>query len=143
MSAFIVSRETMHRCVAAIEQSSERPLSGPLGHLPDAKAMSALGRRLFEMNAAAFAARYRESPIEHVGPAPTDYCWRRRPVSPLAGFYALDCLLYQCAEGEVPQTALYQAVERVRDALARLIAHNLASKEKLPWDYPEIGGGGR
>lgn len=135
MSAFLVSRETMHRAVAAIEQSSDRFGAGPLGHLPDAKAMSALGRQLYKMNVDALRQRY---PAQRFCP-PANYAWRSRPIDPLSGFFALDCLLYQCTEGNVPETPLYQAAARVRDGLARVAAHDAANAKNVPWDWPELG----
>lgn len=105
MSAFIVSRECMQRAVQTIAAH----------HHPNIKPgdLTRLGQTLFLLNADAFNQRYDctvEAPDFEYSP---DSGW-----TPAIGLKALRCLLYQCAEGDVPDTQLYKCIEATAESLA-------------------------
>jgi hypothetical protein len=50
---------------------------------------------------------------------------------------AVSCLLYQCSEGNVPETELFRYLDALHDKLAHRIAHDLASARKVPWNFPD------
>ena len=140
MSAFIVSSETMHRVIAAIDaemhqegifgSDAERAQPGYL--VRTTGDLEKLGAALWAMNTEAVNYRYRE----HEDAIP----YRYRPIGPITdpeAYMALSCLLYQCAEGDVPECGLYKALDSLRDRIANRIAHGLANARKVPWDWPE------
>lgn len=125
----------MHRVVAAVAR--ERCLPPALTH-------DAIGDLLFAMNAAAMMARYSDLDDDEKSPPP--YIYAERKPSESAMFRALECFLYQCSEGAVPETGLFRLITRVRDAVeARLTGHAEPSKsrhamawrmsEAEPWDF--------
>ncbi len=140
MSAFIVSTETMHRVVKAIDDAMgqqgifgadfERNEPGYL--VRDTRDLDKLGAGLFALNAAAVGERY----VKQVEAPP----YRYRPMGCLHdvhAYRALACLIYQCAEGDIPERALFKALDTLRDRLACKIAGRLADEMKVPWDWPE------
>ena len=127
MSAFIVSTETMQRVVHAW------PDNGLLPHRTSCESLDALGARLFAMNARAVSARYGEP--EEV-PA-----FRYRPlgaVHPMHQLKAVECLLYQCSEGNVPNEDDFLALEGLAAKLREKIVNALPSYSEAPWNWPEV-----
>jgi hypothetical protein len=51
----------------------------------------------------------------------------------VTAYKAISCLLYQCAEGDVPECPLYQDLERLAARLAADIVRSLPEYEKAPW----------
>ena len=117
MSAFIVSNNTIHRCVhglvyAKLAFAYNQPV----------------GQKLFEMNAKAVAQRYKEE-LQSVWFEESD-----KPVSKMSAVKALHCLRYQCSDGDIPQTALFQKLSRAIEILSEDIVCNLPEWNKEPWD---------
>ena len=127
MSSFIVSEGTMQRVVTAMRR--------PEGACEDA---DDLGQRLYGMNQRAIGARYKRT--EDFVPS---FQWTVRML-PDEGdrkgwcelLKAVDCLVYQCGEGDVPKEALFQELEACRDKLRREIVRGLPEYDAAPWDGP-------
>lgn len=52
----------------------------------------------------------------------------------IAQFYkSLACFIYQCSEGEVPETELYKMLEEAQDKLAYKIAMDWANEQGAEW----------
>jgi len=132
MSAFIVSPETMQRCVSALHHR----------HDPCAQA-DQLGRELFKLNAQAVAHRYGK--CDEI-PEESDWTWR---VDCPSLYYdcpddlgiacdqlkALHCLRYQLTEGdEVPATSLYGQIKRRIQELEGHIVTRLPEYKAAAWD---------
>jgi hypothetical protein len=115
MSAFIVSAETMHRVVQAVG---------------DTEAPTALGRALFDMNRRAVLARY---PGDEDYAAVPPYQWVPRKMSAIEAFKAIECLLYQCSEGNVPDEPLFATLVAARDRLG--VSWNTRGVQSAPWDF--------
>ena len=116
MSAFIVSEATMNRAVQAMDESQSEELTQ-------------LGRAMYALNQDAIEARYceRENVPEFTYSAPA--CSR------VAALKALQCLIYQCSEGDIPETSLlYKRMTDRANALCRAIVHDLPEYEKAAWD---------
>jgi hypothetical protein len=125
MSAFIIQPATMDRVVYAW---------GEFHRLRECAQLDEIGKRLFRMNADAVAARYREQP---------DYTdaeeYRFSPFSlmnsPLIHqIKAVDCLMYQCSEGNVPERDDYKALIALRSFLCGAFLRRLPEFEAAPWD---------
>ena len=52
---------------------------------------------------------------------------------PVVAYKALRCWLYQCTEGDVPNSPLYKAVEEIAAALAQEIVQALPEYDETPW----------
>ena len=46
---------------------------------------------------------------------------------------SIDCYLYQCSEGNVPESALYKAVQSIRNTLANWIIRNTTAYNAANW----------
>ena len=138
MSAFMVSTIVMAKVVTAIllnldmfgTESTRRVslLATPTDAQKDTG--TKIGRKLFLMNRRALGARYE--------------CSSRFPLSqfvfakwadatPVEQFKAMRCLLYQCCEGEVPNSQLYDELNRAAGELAQRIVQDLPEYDKASW----------
>jgi hypothetical protein len=117
MSAFIVSERTMHRAVHAL-----MPPDSPCA------ACDEMGQQLYRLNAEAVLQRYgRPEDVPE---------YRYAVVFPplIQQLKSLSCLIYQCSEGNVPQTALYQSLVRRKIDLTREIVCNSEEYDRADWD---------
>lgn len=104
----MVSDETIN-CVCTIDAL----ISGPCAR------RDAFGRELLAMNSAALNERYGDTPQ-----TAADFAFRffPRQYSLVQQYKALQCLSYQCAEGNVPEWPLYRQLDAALDGLAMAIA---------------------
>ena len=123
MSAWIVSENTLIQIAQHLHKEAG-------GALDDTEALQELTNKLNAMNYAAVNARYKE----HIEPNPVQY----RVVVPASDgdlFKLLDCYLYQCSEGDVPETwPLFAEVEKARAKLAQHICRSLPQYDAAPWE---------
>jgi hypothetical protein len=143
MSAFVVDPETMDRCVRAICFGK-----GAYGHphvnrfagidTTQTDAPTNIGRLLYTMNCEAVSQRYREEPSTFG----TDYIAfqaspnRLRPqtlADKVADLKSLQCLEYQCSEGDVMNNALFAELRSAIGAIAAGILSTLPEYEAAPW----------
>lgn len=133
MSAFMVSTETMQRVVDAIDK---RHCNSHWQGMPteDSKCLDQIGAALFDLNYAAVTARYHD-------PSQSVPQFKYRPLGKVRDdehFIALECLIYQCSEGNIPETSnMYKALLKLRDKIALNVAHEAAKQNGAPWDWPE------
>ena len=135
MSAFVVSDHVIHVATRALIAHERRPADP-----------TALGQALWRMNVDAVTQRYRLLTREG---GPED---RAAYLEDIAGYrYALieglsaaatckqvDCLLYQCLEGDVPETnPLFARLEAAATELARPLGgehrHDHPDYARAPW----------
>jgi hypothetical protein len=92
---------------------------------------SNIGNALFEMNEKAYNSRY----PQHATLTTWNYLTSLdlKKYEPIELFVALDCLSYQCSEGNVPESALFKELEQVRDQIACSIVRGLPEYSKVPW----------
>lgn len=117
MSAFIVSEKTMHNVCVALNVNDS-----PCEQLDD------LGNRLFRLNNEAIFQRY--------GKREELRLYRFKPVNPkkIQQLKSLQCLIYQCTEGKIPETALYHELVERANELAHSIVHDLPEYDQAAWD---------
>jgi hypothetical protein len=142
MSCFIVSNHTINRIVELNHRASFRT-SGPLLHVsPFMHAESyedcqRVGQALHTLNREAYAIRYPEEPLTadtyeftHTYDGPIT---EERQLLPY--IRAIDCYLYQCGEGKIPErSTLYQIVKRFRDSLRDAVIVSLPEYKAADWD---------
>lgn len=139
MSAFIVSAQTINQIVAGIsflvKQSETRQIPGRFAEAGFDTNQPGweekLANAMFALNAQAVAQRYSE-------PEAKGFTYARVACLPNPNIYQLlksiNCWLYQCSEGDVPQRPLYQFFEDgvVRWLLERIV-YNLPQYEVAKW----------
>lgn len=128
MSSFMVSDETMNRVCHAMDKNN----------LP-CEALDDLGRRLFAMNFRAVCARYKPEQVEQMkwDDGQTFVYSFRLGYTQFDLLKALDCLIYQCSEGNVPSESLYAELTATRDALRARIVCELPEYHGAKWDADE------
>jgi hypothetical protein len=138
MSAFMVNTNVMAKVVTAILLNLDtfdgestcrvKMLAAPTDEQKDAG--SKIGRKLFRMDRRALRARY----VCSGGyPLPQFVFERWADATPVEQFKAIRCLLYQCAEGNVPNSLLYDALNHAAGELAQRIVQDLPDYDKASW----------
>jgi hypothetical protein len=130
MSAFIISDETMNRAVNAIRESGNWPISITRGDFDTPDGLTVLGVQLFGLNDDAVSQRYQDER----DPEPMPYRYRPSRCSAAAHLKALQCLIYQCSEGDVPSRPIYKALRNAEHALMNKIIRSLPDYQKAEWD---------
>jgi hypothetical protein len=129
MSSFLVADRTINRIVTWFHENEK---AGSPNREAIAAALSIdplhpdfhriFAYALFAMNLAAVTHRY--GPDEARRQHPLDYHSRPElPGGDLRVYESLCCLLYQCAEGDIPQSKLFQAATAIRLKIAHSIIY--------------------
>jgi hypothetical protein len=106
-----------------------RAVSAMLGdRLDSSEAADDLGRRLYALNQDALRQRYGGAVLT---PA---YRYRATTATRIQQLKALHCLIYQCAEGDVPETVLFAEMQARAAALEHAIIHELPEYQAAEWD---------
>jgi hypothetical protein len=135
MSAFIVDNETMARVVGGLERlrkespiywghEYERYFNGSNAENPD---WQAIGQFLFQLNRKAVNHRYRESDES------PNYQHKRSIDSAVQQLKAMQCLRYQCSEGDFEDNPAHIALNRTIGSLAEVIVRGLPEYEQAKW----------
>ena len=125
MSAFFVTENTIADAVECMRLNGHR--------------CEDMAHNLWRMNARALFERYGDKPEEfeadivaYANPHPSN--------DPYQLLKSATCLLYQCSEGNVPETTLYGELERATEALsdklgnANMSGTRSARYEQAKWD---------
>jgi hypothetical protein len=133
MSAFVVEPDTLSRVAWAAEHYApprwRQRVTELLGLPCDETWGVELQRALHRLNVSAVCQRY---PADR----PEQYPFRvghEVPPTLIQGYKALQCLVYQCYEGDVPGTPLYGALVDLEHVLAARIVSELPAYEAAPW----------
>jgi hypothetical protein len=135
MSAFMVNTNVMAKVVTAIllnldtfdEESTSRTalLAAPTD--AQKQAGTKIGRKLLLMNRRALSARYGCG--EH--PRLPEFVFEEwADANPVEQFAAMRCLLYQCCEGKIPDSRLYDELNSAAGELAQAIVKDLPEYDK-------------
>jgi hypothetical protein len=138
MSAFMVNTNVMAKVVTAILLNfdmfdGKSTARGPLMAAPtDAQkeAGTNIGKKLFILNRRALRARYGHG--DHLR-VPEFVCERWADATPVQQFKAMSCLLYQCHEGKVHKSRLYDELDRAAGELAQRVVQDLPEYDKASW----------
>jgi hypothetical protein len=138
MSAFMVNTNVMAKVVTAILLNFDTfdgkcTARGALLAAPtDAQkeAGTQIGRKLFLMNRRALRARYGCG--DHLC-VPEFVFERWADATPVQQFKAMSCLLYQCHEGTVHESRLYDELNHAAGELAQRIVQDLPEYDKASW----------
>jgi hypothetical protein len=128
MSAYQVPDQTINRIVAMLT----------VGEYPSDERCKTLGRELVQMNDRAVSTRYEQRTQE------IPYTWEpvfidehRISMGEIAYMApllkTLQCYLYQCSEGKVPEEHLYRRVDECRLNLQNQIMNAIPEYDQAPW----------
>lgn len=138
MSAYIVNDKTINRIIsAAILHTLGSLAPAPRLLVPDNPELGdwrSLGSAMRDMNVAAVIARYGLSD-SLPGPSPL-LPYQFRPVTApglIQTIKSLDCYLYQCSEGNVPDWTLYQQLGRWQAELCQHYVTESDEYDKAEW----------
>ena len=139
MSAFIVKDKTINRVVTWLksEVATSHYTLDQLARKYDIDFVSdtwdeKLANAMFQLNCDGVNARYGEGEAEKFRPLNFTY----KPeiyFSRVQVLKSLQCWMYQCSEGDVPKTKLYQFFEEVEKYLALKIIDSLPEYQKAKW----------
>ncbi len=139
MSAFIVEDQTINRVVTWLtrEVSTSHFTLAQLAREYDIDLVSdtwdeKLAKAMFQLNCDGVNARYGEGKTEKFRPLNFTY-QPKHDFSLVQVLKSLQCWLYQCNEGDVPTTKLYQFFAEVENHLALKIVVSLPEYDKAQW----------
>ena len=138
MSAFMVNTKVMAKVVTAIllnldtfdgeSTCRDKLLAAPTDAQKEAG--TKLGRKLFLMNRIATRVRYGCGEHLHV----PEFAFEKwADASPVAQFKAISCLIDQCCKGNVPNSLLYEELNRAAGELAQAIVRELPEYDQASW----------
>jgi hypothetical protein len=116
MSAFLVEQRTISKTLTELDKDvrlartwAEKEVESKLGIDCNASEWKTkLGQRMLDLNQLALQYRYNDTPEELI------YNFQTVPCSKVQAFKALQCWLYQCAEGNIPEDSkLYDVFDNV------------------------------
>jgi hypothetical protein len=138
MSAFMVNTKVMAKVVTAILLNFDAfdgentcrvaLLAAPSDAQKDAG--TKIGRKLFLMNRRALRARYGCG--DHLR-VPEFVFEKWADATPIQQFKAMGCVLYQCHEGKVHESRLYDELKHAAGELAQRIVQDLPEYDKASW----------
>ena len=126
MSAYIVEKQTIDRIVTYLQTPDVRQHID-YHHPSLAGTAREQGQRLWGMNVQAVDARYEERNAVTLYRHSTALC------SPVQTLKSIRCLLYQCSEGDVPETELWRALDTLSVDLAIEIVAGLPEWDAAQW----------
>lgn len=135
MSAFMVEDKTINRVVTWISDSDNAPRFArdlaKIGIDIEHGGWAELGKAFYALNRRGVDARY--GPGESYEFRPDEYQYKREHATPEQVYMSAQCLRYQCAEGNLPETdPLYKFLDQVvipylaHDVIKRLRAYQEA-----------------
>jgi len=140
MSAYIVEDKTINTILAYLARGRDiehvqQTIHAETGtDLTNYQSIEELGRAMFALNCRAVDARYGEGESQSFR---DDMQYKYSTVLPptcIQAYASLRCWLYQCSEGDVPDTStLYATMERVSDQLAHHIVQSSKDFKNTRW----------
>ena len=136
MSAFLVEAQTINKIItqldARIRQSDwyKEKVEDELDvDFEDTDWETKLGQRMLDLNQLSLEQRYGEAKKELI------YIFQTAPCSPIQAYKTMRCWLYQCAEGNIPETSkLFNAFDKVLGpAWAEFIIARTPEYDEAAW----------
>lgn len=134
MSAFLVSDATITKILDGFHMRGSPIWDEGRMHTATPAQFDQLGRDLLIMNHHALNARYGDEMPESVE---YTYPMRFGTTTRIQVYKAIQCFLYQCSEGDVPESLLFERVGQWSRDVASAIIYDLPEYERTPWDFPD------
>ena len=140
MSAWIVNKENIDRIITAAQTLRDEtwlPSDFVDSLSPWESDLDAFGTALWKMNVEAVKQRYGR-PIKDLPGSPGSrlpkYHFTRSDVDIFQLLKSVQCFLYQCSEGDVPETDLYKFVRKIEDRLCHYCATTDSRYDAANWE---------
>jgi hypothetical protein len=141
MSAFICSEKTLSECYSGLVKYQKESVGQYEGmgraiqKFLDGRSEDEMLDILYRLNVRAVNQKYGDKTEE----APTkemlaEMCRLSLDVPAHQFLKSLECLHYQMAEGDIPETKEYKAMEKLIEAVCRAIAHGSKVYAEAHWD---------
>jgi len=142
MSAFMVSNKTINRIVTfmakpsnflAIAMEAPRDNKGAFGSFPHWDTTlfcEGLGQAMHDLNVESLKHRYDDRAEKMLGP---DYEYQEETANPSQVVMSLACWIYQCSEGHVGRSKLYNAMKQFRIDLIEALFTSTAEYQDAEW----------
>ena len=139
MSAYMVEDKTINRIVTWLSRAVATRYASFEGlartydvDLTSDKWDEKLAKAMFQLNCDGVNARYGKGEAEQFRPLNFTYTPEMYH-SLVQVFKSLQCWKYQCSEGDIPKTKLYQFFTEVENHLALKIVDSLPEYQKAQW----------
>ena len=133
MSAFIVEDKTINRVVSHLEW--DRDGQAWTMHRLEKEGLpiisDELGQAMFALNVEAVEQRYGEGEAKEFRDLNYRYSPQNAKIHQV--LKSLRCWIYQCSEGSVPETPLFQIMDEYSSALALIIVSDMPEYERANW----------
>ena len=144
MSAYVVEDETINRIIGWLEQDSvstrwrvatyilkEHGYNLDLMQRQNGDAKQ-LAEDMFALNVTAVNQRYGPGEAAKFRPLDFKYISRLAPTTPRV-LKSLQCWLYQCSEGDVPESDLYKMFREIEFAICRELVERIPEYAEADW----------
>ena len=131
MSAFIVKDSSINRIVGKVVEMEVSTFQNFMGESDNGA--KDLAEALFDMNVAAVSERYPDIDSRKEF-HPEEFIYVPNVVdNDVQTLMSVQCLLYQCSEGNIPSFSLYEALERFSAILSDCIIGRLPEYNEAKW----------
>jgi hypothetical protein len=127
MSPYIVDKITIDRIMSYLINADSHAEYYIKPYPKTDKELEEFGQKLYDLNASAVNQRYNEK-----SPAPI-YKLGYDTVDIFQTLKSLQCLIYQCSEGDAPAQALYEQLRELERAIALKIINEMPQYKKAQW----------
>lgn len=137
MSAFVVQDEIINRIISCIKMGRNmeyiRKELKDAGYDLENGDCSKLGDDMFKLNCQAVDERYGEGEAKGFRELNYKYMFNMYASNKTYAYKALGCWLYQCSEGNVPESTLYKLMESIQNRIACHIVDYSKEYEQANW----------
>jgi len=134
MSAFIVENETIDNIISFLYWKNKEIYFEHILEkkgIVEEKDFESLAEKLLIMNIKAVDCRYgTESDAGLIA----DYKWNDSLKNIYQTLKSIHCLLYQCSEGDVPETELFKFLMEIQHAIESKIINELPEYQQAKWE---------
>jgi hypothetical protein len=125
MSAFIVEKEIIDSIVTYVFGMNMD--TDFFKRNTDTQNENELGQFLWDVNYKAVNQRYNEDD------SPEKYTFQLNPKNPCQVYKFLECLLYQCSEGDVYESKEFRLIEQIQHSVAKRIIELTPQYKNAEW----------
>lgn len=137
MSSFMISTDCMNNIINGLFWNNEfKDLHKYLfkdQQLHESNDFLKLSEKLFLLNQKAVFSRYNDKPNSDYAQIPK-FKWKDKSVSDMQFLKSMECLRYQCYEGNIPKTKLFKWLDRVIAAFQNHVIYKIPEYTKAKWD---------
>lgn len=138
MSAFIVSDKTINNIVSYLSTSQRSWIKNQfeeIGYKFDRNDdLDKLASDLFHMNCDAVDCRYGKGTSANDTAEYPAFRFRYVLSNLMQVYKSLECLIYQCSEGDIDEKPLYKVIVKMKHSLSSEIISNLPQYQSSQWD---------